>query len=86
MDVREQFGQLLRERRLGKKLTQEALAFLAGMNVTYLSDIERGKSAPSLALLVDLSLALEIHPAELIEGLQISGVVREGGRKRPKDD
>ncbi len=86
MDVREQFGRILRDKRTSKGLTQEELAFRAGMNVTYLSDIERGKSAPSLAMLVDLAVALEVHPSDLIGGLQIDAAGRDGGRKRPKDE
>ncbi len=85
MDIRQQFGRILRERRTGQGLTQEELAFRAGMSVPYLSDIERGKSAPSLSMLVDLALALEAHPADLLRGLDLGEVARDGGRKRPKD-
>lgn len=85
MDVRQQFGRLLREHRTRKGFTQEELAFRAGMNVTYLSDIERGKSAPSLSLLVDLAIALDAQPADLLVGLALEKLSRDGGRKRPRD-
>jgi len=85
MDIRQQFGSILRGHRTGRNLTQEELAFRAGMSVPYLSDIERGRSAPSLAMLIDLALALEIHPADLLRGLDMADVARDGGRKRPKD-
>lgn len=85
MDIREQFGHILREARTDKGLTQEELAFRANMNVTYLSDIERGRSAPSLAMLVDLAVALEIHPAELLRAVSVDGITQSAGRKRPKD-
>lgn len=86
MDIRQQFGRILREHRAAKSLTQEELAHRAGMSVPYLSDIERGRSAPSLAMLVDLAVALEVHPAEMLRGLDLADVMRDGGRKRPKDD
>jgi Predicted transcriptional regulator with C-terminal CBS domains len=83
MDIREQFGRILREMRTAKDLTQEELAFRAGMSVPYLSDIERGKSAPSLSMLADLALALETHPSELLKGLSLES--GPAGRKRSKN-
>ncbi len=55
------------------------------MNTTYLSDIERGRSAPSLAMLVDLAVALDLHPADLLRGIDIGAITQGTGRKRPKD-
>lgn len=85
MDIRQQFGQILRDIRTAHELTQEELAFRAGMNVTYLSDIERGRSAPSLAMLVDLAKGLDLHPADLIKGLVIEDHDAPPQRKRPRD-
>ncbi len=85
MDIREQFGRILRDARARKGFTQEELAFRAGMNTTYLSDIERGRSAPSLAMLVDLAVALDLHPADLLRGIDIGAITQGTGRKRPKD-
>ncbi|MDA8229883.1 MAG: helix-turn-helix transcriptional regulator [Magnetospirillum sp.] len=85
MDIRGQFGRLLRDMRISKGLTQEELAFRAGMNVTYLSDIERGRSSPSLTLLADLAMALGTHPADLLREIRLEGESPAGGRKRPKD-
>ncbi|WP_244909748.1 helix-turn-helix domain-containing protein [Nitrospirillum viridazoti] len=70
-DIRVQFGKLLRGRRRERGLTQEELAFRAGMDVTYLSDLERGKWNPSLAMIVDLARGLSVHPSELLIGLQV---------------
>lgn len=86
MDVREQFGSLLREARMVKGLTQEELAFRAGMSVPYLSEIERGRSSPSLTMMVDLAIALEIHLADLIQPMTMERAKDQGGRKRPQDD
>ncbi len=55
------------------------------LSVPYLSDIERGRSAPSLSMLVDLAAALDMRMAELFATFEIAGPRPEGGRKRPKD-
>lgn len=84
MDVREQFGRIVREFRTEKGLTQEELASRADMNVTYLSDLERGRWNPSLAMLVDLARALDTHPAKLLERLDLSAD-SPTSRRRPEE-
>lgn len=86
MDIRDQFGKILRDLRKVKQMTQEELAFRAGMNVTYLSDLERGKNNPSLAVLVDLARALGVELTDLVTGIQISDVDNPTSRKRPAED
>ena len=85
MDIREQFGRILREIRTEKGLTQEELAFKAGMNVTYLSDLERGRWNPSLAMLVDLAQALGLHPTDLVRGLVLDPCQDPPKRRRPEE-
>ncbi|CDK97850.1 conserved protein of unknown function, containing Helix-turn-helix type 3 [Magnetospirillum gryphiswaldense MSR-1 v2] len=85
MDIRRQFGQILRDARTSSGLTQEELAFRAGMNVTYLSDIERGRWNPSLAMIVDLAVGLGVHPSDLLKGLVVDAATPERVRKKPKD-
>lgn len=85
MDIREQFGRTLRELRTAQGLTQEELAFRAGMNVTYLSDIERGRWNPSLAMIVDLGRGLGVHPSDLLKDIVVDPDAPPSGRKRPKD-
>lgn len=84
MDIRAQFGRILRELRNEKGLTQEDLASRAGMNVTYLSDLERGRWNPSLAMLVDLAYALDTHPTSLLTGLVIPSDYVPPPRRRPE--
>lgn len=84
-DIATQFGAILRDLRTGSGLSQEELAFRAGMSVPYLSDLERGRSSPSLAMVVDLARALSVHPARLIEQLVIDDRTTPSRRKRPKD-
>jgi transcriptional regulator with XRE-family HTH domain len=84
MDVRVQFGRLLRALRMERQLTQEELAFRAGMDVSYLSDLERGRWNPSLAMLVDLSVALRLHPSDLLKDLTVGSGNDMPTRKRPQ--
>jgi transcriptional regulator with XRE-family HTH domain len=65
----------LRRLRLERGLTQEALAFHAGVTVSALARIERGLSNPAWTTLVRIANALEITPGELI-------VTAEGNRKQ----
>lgn len=60
-------GGVVRSLRQARGLTLEALADAAGLNVTYLSDIERGRSNPTIGKLGDLAVALEIELSELIK-------------------
>ena len=84
-DIATQFGAILRDMRTAKSLSQEELAFRAGMSVPYLSGLERGRSNPSLAMIVDLAIALDLHPSRLLEGLIVAADGRPPRRKRPKD-
>jgi transcriptional regulator with XRE-family HTH domain len=59
-------GRTVRALRQARGLTLEALADQAGMNVTYLSDIERGRSNPTLGKLGDLAVAFDVRVSELI--------------------
>ena len=84
MDVRSQFGRILRDLRNARNLTQEELAYRAGMDVTYLSDLERGRWNPSLAMLVDLARGLGVHPSEMLKGLKVDPKGAAPKRKRSR--
>ena len=85
MDIRHQFGRILRELRTSQGLTQEELAYRSNMNVTYLSDLERGKNNPSLAMIVDLARAFGLHPADLLKGLTVADGDEPPSRRRPNE-
>ena len=85
MDVRTQFGAILRDFRVGKALTQEELAFRAGMHTTYLSRLEKGRYNPSLAVIIDLSQALGVHPSDLLLPLRIDEYTPPTQRRRAID-
>ncbi len=67
--VRLAFGRNLRATRLRRKLSQEKLALVAGLDRTYVGGIERGERNPSLVNICRLAVALEIPPARLMKGL-----------------
>lgn len=60
-------GDKIRELRKEKNLSQLELARLAGISNTYLSDIEVGRTFPSLKVIVSVSKVLEIDCSELIK-------------------
>jgi transcriptional regulator with XRE-family HTH domain len=63
---------VIRERRTRAGLTIEAFAERAGMNTTYLSDIERGRQNPSLRKIEDLAAALDISASALLAEAEAS--------------
>jgi len=59
-------GERVRELREARGITQEALAFDAGIHVNHLSTIERGEANPSFLVLVSLAKVLSVKVAELV--------------------
>jgi XRE family transcriptional regulator, regulator of sulfur utilization len=73
-------GTRLRDTRESLGLSQEAVAARARVNTSYLSQIERGRKAPSLDVFVRLATAVNLTLAELFadqEGSTPSLDVRE---------
>lgn len=60
------FGEQLRELRKNAGLTQEELAFQAGLDRTYISLLERGIKSPTLNTFFRLCKTLHQQPAEVI--------------------
>ena len=67
MDVVQLLGVNVRHYRLQKRMTQEQLANAAGMERSYVSDLERGTRNPSVAALGRLASALQVDPSVLLE-------------------
>ena len=63
--IQERFGARVRELRLARKLSQEQLAFEAGLDRTYVVSVERGRRNVSLVNIVRLAKALKTEPADL---------------------
>ena len=64
------FGQVLRELREDKKLSQEKLAEFCDLDRTYISLLERGLRQPTLTTIFSLSKALDIQPSKMVEKVQ----------------
>jgi transcriptional regulator with XRE-family HTH domain len=58
-------GKILQEERKAKKISQEKLAKLTGLDRTFISLIENGKRNPTFTTILKICLALEIEPSEL---------------------
>lgn len=66
MDVVQLLGANVRHHRKLKGMSQERLALDAGMERSYVSDLERGTRNPSVRALGRLADALGIEPALLL--------------------
>ncbi len=64
-DIRTRFGGRLREVRQARGLSQEELAFKAGLHRTYVSSAERGQRNVGLVNVERLAQALDIEIGEL---------------------
>ena len=64
-NIKQLLGQRIKELRKRKKLTQERLAELAGIEIPSLSNIENGKNYPSYETIDKLSKAFDVKPFEL---------------------
>ena len=67
MDVVQLLGVNVRHYRKLKDMTQERLALDAGMERSYVSDLERGMRNPSVRALGRLADALGVEPGLLLE-------------------
>jgi transcriptional regulator with XRE-family HTH domain len=65
-----EFGRRVKALRTEAGMTQEALAERAGLHPTYISNTERGYSAPNLYSIVRLAEGLGLNPGELITDLR----------------
>jgi XRE family transcriptional regulator, regulator of sulfur utilization len=62
-----------RELRIQKELTLKDLATMTELSVSYLSDIERGRTTPSLNTLEILAQAFKLTVADLLSGVDFAG-------------
>lgn len=62
-------GSRLRAQRLKLGISQEDVAALAEMHVTNVGKIERGQANPNLQTIVNLAIAVNLDPGDLVAGL-----------------
>ena len=88
MEAEKAFGDVLRELRRRRKLSQEALALEAGIERNYVSLLELGKNSPSIRMLFKLCEVLDIAPSSLIGDVErrlkgLGSPYDSPGRKSP---
>jgi transcriptional regulator with XRE-family HTH domain len=66
MKLRQVVARNLRILRKQKGLSQEELAFQAGINRNYVGQIEREEKSPTIDMIEKLSSSLEVEPIALI--------------------
>ena len=66
-DPQEALGNVIRNERMRRNMTQEELAERADVHWTYVSGIERGKRNVSFTILLKIARALGMRLRELVE-------------------
>lgn len=66
MKLRVRVGLNIQNQRHSRKLSQEALAFSAGIDRSYVSKVELARSSVSLDVLEKIAEALKIDPSALL--------------------
>ena len=59
-------GQAIRHLREHRKISQEELAHLSGIDRSYMSSVERGKQNPGVISIFRIAAALEVSTARLM--------------------
>ena len=74
-DIHDRLAASLREARKARGLSLDAVAKLSGVSRSMVSQIERGESSPTVATLWNLTQALQVDFAGLLEGKPEPGIV-----------
>lgn len=64
------FGSNVRTHRLARGVSQEKLAEFAGLDVSFVSDVERGHRNATIISIHKLAQSLGVTVAELMKGVQ----------------
>lgn len=64
-------GEILREIRRERALSQEALAEASAVSVNHISLMERGLTTPTVLLLFQVAKALQISPTEIVRRVEV---------------
>jgi len=82
LEPEEAFGRVLRELRLARQLSQEALAFEADLQRNYISLLERGQNSASLKTLFKLAPVLGVPVSTLL--IRVEELMKMPARSRSK--
>lgn len=83
-ELARKFGVALREMRKERKLSQEAFAFECGLNRQFVSLLELGDRAPSLATIYKLASGLKVSGSSLLADFESRSTPRTANRVRKK--
>lgn len=78
MDIRKKIGLRIKELRQGLKLTQEALAFKAAIDKTYVNEVENGKRNVSVINLEKIIFALEVSVSDFFSSSDFKQINKKG--------
>ncbi|MQR84534.1 helix-turn-helix domain-containing protein [Bacillus megaterium] len=70
MEIEQAFGIVIKKYRLERSISQEKLAFGAGLDRTFISLLERGKRKPTINTLFSISKVLEVKPSEIVKEVE----------------
>jgi transcriptional regulator with XRE-family HTH domain len=78
------FGRVLRELRRARSLSQEVLAFEAGLQRNYISLLERGLNSATIKTLFKLAPVLGVTVSSLMERVEVTVALpaRSGGKRK----
>ena len=65
-DLKKAFGKVIKGLRESEGLSQQELADMAGLDRSYLSDLERGLNYPSLNIVYSLAEVFKMKASELV--------------------
>jgi transcriptional regulator with XRE-family HTH domain len=66
MNVKQKLGKTIKRLRTEQQLTQEDMAFISGLSLQSISDIENANYDPTLNELYRIAAVLELKPSELV--------------------
>jgi len=83
MPTKEEVGQRVRLARFRRDMTLKEVANRSGMSATHISEIERGKTSPTIGALQRIAAALDERPAHFVEeqSLSLAVLVRRKDRR-----
>jgi transcriptional regulator with XRE-family HTH domain len=69
-DISSIFGEVLRRYRMHRNVSQEELAYLANVDRTFISRLERGVRQPTITTLIGIGIALEVPSAHMVREVE----------------
>lgn len=85
MPTKEEVGRRLRVARFRHNMTLKDVAVKSGMSATHISEIERGKTSPTIGCLQKIAGALNERPSHFVEHVTSSLVQLTRRSDRPKE-